>query len=89
MVNCGLCTSEFDLLGLLSSSDRERLIGPDIPGRGAEFDVDALANDLVGSEDQAGMGGRLIPGDMASFLAGGWPALNSRYNCGGAQSAVC
>lgn len=78
--NCGLEISELDLFGLLSSSDNDKLMGPEIPGR--ELDIEGLAACRAGSEDHAGIGGRDIPGDgdSASFFAGGWLLLVSLYS---------
>lgn len=73
LVNRGLCRSALDLLGLRSSSESERLMGPATIVRGALAAKGGFgaARVVPVSDDQAGTGGREMLGDMATRFVGG------------------
>lgn len=92
--NRGDVTSEFDRLGLRSSSDKDRLIGNDggTPGRWRELFRGVAGPGLFEctepSEDHAGTGGLFGFGDSASFLDG-WGLCWLLYCWGADQSLDC
>ena len=76
LANCGEVESEFERLGLRSSSDRERLIGKVIGTGRCVVELlrgvagTGLFDPIDDSDDHAGTGGRVRLGDIASFFEG-------------------